>query len=318
MPFLIALPAAIIFVLLGGSDTYQSVGRVWVERPSFLRSASTTTWNAYLSPAQNQAALLQQRLRTDDFATRVAMVATTTAPRPVTKEEVQDGAWAGDDGSNLVIVGFNGPDPKIATAVAAAVISEYAKVQQEQIVEDAKQAEVVYETEVETAQAEASAAREELQAYQARCPACGTGTLVDNNYTELRNEADLTRDVYEQALAELRSVRQIITQTAETQPETFRMQDAPVEPTAPLARSKVSLIGPPALAMLLAIAVSAAAFGVIYATDRTLYTAEDTLLIPNLRLLGTVPELPRQTQELAATDFPGSRRGRAAFLRGRD
>jgi uncharacterized protein involved in exopolysaccharide biosynthesis len=318
LPFLIAIPAAIAYALLSGSDTYQSVGRVWVERPSFLRSAGTESWDPYLSPAQNQATLLQQRLRTDEFAERVASVASEDLGAPITADDVQRGAWAGTDGSNLVLVGFNGPDPKVATAVAAAVITEYAEVQQEQIVEAAKRAEVVYAEEVETAQAEATAAREAFSEHQARCPSCGTGTIVDPRYLELRDEADRARTVYEQALADLRGVRLIITQTEETQPVTFRMQDAPEEPAAPLARKKISLIGPPAFAMLLAIAISAATFGVIYTTDRTLYTAEDTSLIPNLRLLGTVPELPRQAQELAATDFSGTRRGRSAFVRGRD
>jgi hypothetical protein len=318
LPFLIALPAAIIYVLLSGSDTYQSMGRVWVERPSFLRSSITSSWDPYLSPAQNQATLLQQRLRTEEFAERVATVATENGPSPVSADDVQKGAWAGTDGSNLVLVGFNGPDPRVAAAIASATISEYAKVQAEQIVEDAKRAEVVFEQEVETAQAEANSARDAFSEEQARCPSCGTGGILNATYLALRDEADRARTVYEQALADLRSVRLVITQTEETRPMTFRLQDAPVEATAPLARKKMNLIGPPALALLLAIAISAATFGVIYATDKTLYTAEDTSLIPNLRLLGTVPELPRQAQELAATDFSGTRRGRAAFVRGRD
>jgi len=316
LPFLVAVPAAIVYALLSGSDTYQSVGRVWVERPSFLRSAIGNSWNSYLSPAQNQADLVNQRLKTDDFAQRVAMVASATAARPVIADEVKRGAWAAADGSNLVKVGFNGPEPKAAQAIAAAVIAEYAKVEREQTLADANQAKLFYEGEITTAEAEYNSAREALGAYLVTCPTCPN--VPDQTYIELREEADFARDVYQQALGDLRAARQFIEQTETTQSKTFQAQDAPFEPLAPLGRGMMALVGPPAVALLMAIAVSAAAFGVIYATDKTLYTAEDTMLIPNLRLLGTVPELPRQTQELAATDFGGTRRGRGAFIRGRD
>jgi uncharacterized protein involved in exopolysaccharide biosynthesis len=250
-----------------------------------------------------------QELSTREFAERVAAEASKATATPVDWREVQNGAWAADSGDNLVVIGFTGPDPVRAQAIAAAVISQYQESAREQTLADAREAEEFYEGEANSAQAALAAATTELAEYKEANPITSdvdNALLADPQLAVLQGEVDRARDVYNQSLSALLRTRQLIAQTDQTRNETFDVRDLPEVPPAPLTRNKLELVGPPAIALLAAIAICAAAFGFIYSTDKTLYTAEDAAMVPHIRLLGTVTEVP--PAEPAPRDFLGARR----------
>lgn len=294
LPFLIALPISIIFVIATGSKKYQSAGTVWVDRPEFFVVAGTNRWSQFISPAANQAGFLRERLSTNDFSSRIATRASEGFSRVISKEEVRAGTWV-NGGSNLVTVGHAGSDPEAAARIAKAAIDVYGEVDSDQTIAGAEQAVSFYQARL----------KEQRDAVTA-----ATSKLKDSpNDVFLQNQLQEAQNTYNEKSKQLDQVELLIKQTKEGSIVTWNPRDQPEVPLAPVPRKKLSLLGPPAMATLLSIAVAAAVFAFLLHTDRTLRSAEDLVLVPGVQLIGIVPDVslvgrptwPRQFVRIAAS-----------------
>jgi hypothetical protein len=291
-PFLIALPLSIAFVALTGATKYQSTGTVWVARPALLGSWVPNGWNDYISPAANQAQFVQQRLKTAVFAERVAEQAGDGFAGVITTADVKSGTWAAEQGPNLLTIGYTGGDAETARRIAQAAIDTYAEVEREETIAVSKQAEEFYTREQESVAKERDEAANALSAYVRVTPGLSFEVRErDAEYQRLESERKQAQDAYNASAAKLMGIKQLIAQTQEGQSQTFQPTDAPAQPLAPLPRSKMGIIGPPALAFLLAAAIAAAMFGFLFRTDSTLRSIDDLVMLPGIQLLGIIPDV---------------------------
>ena len=80
--------------------------------------------------------------------------------------------------------------------------------------------------------------------------------------------------------------------------------DAPEAPAVPLGRKKTDLLGPPILALLAAMTLSAIIYGFLYRTDRSLRSRDDIVaVLPNVTYLGSVPDVGAPKKRAWPRDF---------------
>lgn len=308
-PFLVTIPLAIAYVFLSGTTTYQSVGKVNVARPGFLASEATSGWNPYISLAANQANFVNSRLKTREFSSRVADTASEGFSRQITEGEVRGSAWAGALADNLLGVGANNGDAEAARRIAQATIDEYASVEEEQTRAEAEVAIQVKEAIVSERLEAAAAADKAIADYLAAHPELARNPELADRDTQLRalNEtARIAANAARDAQEELAEIRRFAAATLIGQSKTFDpiAADAPETPLAPLGRKKTDLLGPPIMAFLMALSLSAVVYGFLFRTDRSLRSRDDlTAVLPNVTYLGSVPDVGTPKKRSWPRDF---------------
>lgn len=308
-PFLVTIPLAIVYVLLSGSTVYQSTGKVRVDRPSFLASEATAGWNPYISMAANQSNFVSQRLKTNEFSNAVATTASEGYSREITGAEVRAGSWAGAIGENLLAIGYNGPDPEAARRIATATISEYEVVERAQTLAAAQVAIDIRQTTLDQRRDDLAAATKERDDYLASQPGLVNDRVrqeLDGTLKRLNDSVTVAANQVRDAEADLVETQTYVDATLKGQRKTFAPieADAPETPTAPLGRSKMDLLGPPILAFLAALSLSAVVYGFLFRTDRSLRSREDIVaVLPNVTFLGSVPDVGAPKKRAWPRDF---------------
>jgi len=290
LPFAIAIPAALIFVAISGDARYQAQAQFDVSRPSLLDDPRAADRNPYLSHAANEAGFVQEALRTNDFTDKVARRASFGFERPITRDDVRNGAWAAANGATLLTIGFTGADREVAARVVDAVAEEYAALVRERTLEELRLVDAIFTQQADEALAEASAAREELERVVEDLPP-GTNPDFVPAVSELSSRADSFQATHTEALRGRSEARQLMRQVEDDGNLGFRMIDEPEVPAGALVRPKMEIFGPPALAFLLALTISAGLFAFLFKTDSTLRTLDDVTALPGVRTLGTVPDM---------------------------
>lgn len=307
-PFLVTIPLAIAYVFLSGSTVYQSVGKVNVERSGFLASEATSGWNPYISLAANQSNFVNQRLKTREFSARAAETASEGFFRPITEAEVRASAWASPLGETLLGVGANHADAEVARRIAQATIDEYALVAKEQTEADAAVAIEVKEAKLAERLEAADRAKQEVDAYIIARPELNNPSIAERDVglRNLNETARVTAQAVRDAEDELAELRRFADATKIGTERTFApiAADAPERPLAPLGRGMMALIGPPVLAFLAALSLSAVLYGFMFRTDRSLRSRDDIIaVLPNVSYLGSVPDVGTPRKRAWPRDF---------------
>jgi capsular polysaccharide biosynthesis protein len=290
VPFLVIVPIAAAFSLLNRTTEYQSSATVWVQRSKYIDD-EISGCNPYVTLAQCQSGLLNEYMGTDSFAlavaARVGMPVTTDAEKALAVARVRSATSIYATGTHPIIVSHRAPDAQSAAIVVEGIVAEFQDEYKKTITEQTNFAKTIWEDRV-------SADREELDAVRAELYAFNPSTQVvsaDPRFQQLQQELDRVQKRYDDSSATLNEIVRSQREIIENRDNSFEIVDPASVPAGPLPLNKKAFLMYPAAGFLLALSLSAAMYAFFMKTDRSVRASEDFEFIPNLTVLGTVPDL---------------------------
>lgn len=294
---------------------YQAVGTVWTDKPAYLDTA--TTWNQYISPAQNQAGNVSEFLQSNTFALDVlkqtdlrsglSSPLTAQATLATFRKQVSVAAV----GTHLLAISYSDTDPKVAQQVVQVVITTF---NAEVLSTSNSQGSVTlafYQQKLSDAKLKVANATAALGTYLNAHPELQQVTtnqnvsqliasanfeaqhpelvkLIQNQSTASKDEQDLQTKVDQIQFTQS-------SQTVGTE-QSFRIMDAPALPDKPISnRKKLALqIG---IALLAAVGFVVGGVVLLTILDSTIRSANEAAQRLHLPVFAAVP-LMRERREL--------------------
>lgn len=293
----VLLIPVVVMALTNNSDTYQSSAVVWTSNPVASERPALGSNNPYLSPAQNQAQVVNDLLSTRAFRTDVAVdagIIPAGASESITRRgAAQVRAFASASGVNLVTVSAISPSADVAQKVVTSVIDSYLARATTAIESDSKVSAEYYTQQLTLAQQSLAATGAEIASYLGSNPRAADPTDPASQEPAFLTLVD-RRNSQATLVASLQATLQAIELRAASAPQTqaamFTLQDPATRPEAPLPVSMTSKYGKPAAGAMLGLFIGVAYLYVAYRTDHTIRSAED-LQAAGVPLLGSVPQL---------------------------
>ena len=132
LKFRLLIGAVIVFGVVSAAlylakQGYGASATVWVEEPIyFADTGMTKNWNPYMTPADNQANILQELLRTRQFALNVANGAQIPMPNEVVENRVLDDLQKNmrieSQGTHLIKISYSAEKPTYCKVLVEQVI----------------------------------------------------------------------------------------------------------------------------------------------------------------------------------------------------
>lgn len=324
---LLMVPVALILVVTGGivllrPPVYQSTARIWVDRQTALPQTNATVDNPYLTPAQNEAAALQELLTTGYFCTRVGRrgpLAKFIATQPVSTNVVSkvigkltgqatsrpqtpaavDGAVYGllskdvvviPTGPQIVEVSFSYGDPRVAAGTVQAVIDQF--LQEVLATRTAQQQAGVdfYNQQVQQSKGDLANADSRLNTYLNQHPELRSNGSTDATLLQLQSDDDLARQNYEGLLDKLQTAELGLASVTAPGASGYRVLDRANLPSAPTL-SRTAIVQALAIGLGLGALILIAGLVVLTLADTTLRRADEVEPALELRLVGSVPRV---------------------------
>jgi uncharacterized protein involved in exopolysaccharide biosynthesis len=319
--YLYLVPIIIIPVLvtLNGFDKltlYDSTALLWVDKPPLL-STDQIGWNTYLSPAQNEAAEMQQKLASPSFVVGVA-TKTDLAQR------YNLGAEAGQSqastrvtseiainplGWNVLQIIVSDKEPHLAQQIVQALLESYQSYYQTRWQQMDKQAQTFYLGQQQTAKAAVDADTKQLQEYcRTHQEACSSLNPTDPALAQLHSQLDQDQQTLTAIQAKLTAIAADVQATDPTVSQLFQVTDAPHVPTRPTLDKKKLLVTYTGGGLAAALALVALIVFIRTQLDRKVYGEDDLRIIQEdleLTLGGGIVTLP----VIAGMDAPAHANG---------
>ena len=137
LKFRLLIGAVIVFGVVSAAlylakQGYGASATVWVEEPIyFADTGMTKNWNPYMTPADNQANILQELLRTRQFALNVANGAQIPMPNEVVENRVLDDLQKNmrieSQGTHLIEISYSAEQPTYCKVLVEQVIKLFTK-----------------------------------------------------------------------------------------------------------------------------------------------------------------------------------------------
>lgn len=288
IPFIVILPLAVLLAVATRSQDYKSKSTIWVQPPIFLPDAQSQG-SQYLTPAQNQANVLNEELATDSFATTVAK-SLSAAGVPASALSVRTGTAVFANGYYSLVVEHTSADAARAQAIVQGIVSQYQADYLANTTQQAKTAANFYTAQLTTQEQTLQKARAALAAYVAQHPASATSG-TDPQYLALQGTVQQAQNAYNATQSNLYQVTLSSGSTLEALQQSIKVVDPASLPKAPVKVSLRKQALFPVAGLLLAVSLSAAVYAFLLRTDNSIRVAEDLQALPGLILLGTVPDV---------------------------
>ncbi len=323
-PFVVCLCVSLGLVAVQ-PRSFASVAKIWVDRPLL---AATVPSNIYMTPADEQTAVLQELLKTRSFcilaAGRGTLPAdlqtahaaearglvnravsfvqghgTSDAVAPLTQVQLDDlvfqtmtrGATVVASGPNIVTVTFQYSDPSVAGVIAQGIIDQYVDEVLGGQRSEAKAAVDFYTAQVASARTDLSAADAKVLSYlDAHPEQRAPNAIPDVSLTQLRLDDDQERQRYQSLQAKLDGAELQSAIANQSTPNGFRLIDPPLAPQQPVSRLKLLLEGG-GVGLLAGLMLSVLCLVGLTLSDTSIRNAEDVELRTGLRLAGVVPRV---------------------------
>lgn len=295
------LPAVLVPLLVLGLThkpaEYQSHAVVWVSNPVAGESSAIGYHNAYLTPAQNQAQVLNDLLATKSFRIAVVrsagLVKTDASEQSASRTGANIKVWASSSGANLVSIWASAGSASDARALAGGVITEFTKRATDQFQKDSATSIAYYTQQLTVANQELATRQAALSDYLASHPKAANPSnpeSLDVTYRTLVDRVTTQSTLIGQLQESLQSVQLREAAAPQTQQAAFSVEDAPSLPAAPLPTSVTKRLGLPVAGLLFGALIGAAYLYFAYRTDHSIRTAADLSAL-NVQMLGSVPDL---------------------------
>lgn len=292
----VLVPAAVIS-MTRSTPVYAAAATVWVAVPLGDGNLPIGHTNQYLTPAQNQAVVLNDLLATDNFRRQVLERAGVLEPGSDIEAliaAVQTRSLSVSySGVNLMSVHAKASSAEEAKLLVDAVVETYLERASEQLARDSETAQAYFSQQLSLAQAELERRKVLLNEYLNEHPEA----------LDPRNPASMTLDyrtIVDQVTSQSAIVDGLSQQIQEVQLRTagietgehsyFAVQDPASIPANPLPTGAVQRFGLPLAALIFGMAISAAHVFIRYRTDHTIRSASDVEKF-GVQALAIVPEL---------------------------
>lgn len=299
--WLIVLPVvlvpALVVSMTRSTPVYAAAATVWVAVPLGDGSLPIGHTNQYLTPAQNQAIVLNDLLKTDNF--RREVLERSGALEPGSDTEALIDAMENRtlsvsfSGVNLMSVHATSPSAAESKQLVDAVVETYLERATEQLAQDSETATQYFTQQLAVAEAELDKRKIVLNDYLNAHPealdpqnpasmSLDYRTIVDQVTSQTAVVSGLSQRVQEVQL------RKAGVETGKH--SYFAVQDPATVPANPLPTGAVQRFGLPMAALIFGMAISAAHVFIRYRTDHTIRSASDVEKL-GVQALAIVPEI---------------------------
>jgi uncharacterized protein involved in exopolysaccharide biosynthesis len=304
--FRLLLAAVLVFgsafaFLYLSKQGYTSTATVWVDRPIYFNTPND--WNQYRTPADNQANILSELIRTRQFSLTVAQRAQvsmhTTAEEGVAIDDIQRNLKVDTFGDHLVRITYTNKQPTYGTAIISQTIGLFVEQLSVRQASEAQSAVQLYQDQLTTAQKDMDQARQQLTDYIQKNPeSVAIGAGANPVLTDFQQQYDSARSRYDDLVSKINGIKTDSGAANLVSSDFFRLVDPPLDPEPTPLVSKANLVNAGmagGLALLLALAFTLISTW----TDPLLYTlhdisrvvaVEDDSSAPDV-LVGAVPYL---------------------------
>lgn len=298
----ILIPAIILLVVAEVASytliarDYESHATVWVDRPAYITGTTGGTYtNPYETPAQSQANSIQQLLSTDSFVSDIVKRA-GWENRPTTQQErdalygfLRKNITVFASGANLVSFSFKSKSPDECQLILKSLLDSYADFSNATFNEQSTTAIKFYEDQLKQMKEKVDASTNALKDYIAKHPEVNDpdrGTAPNPELRQLMSQNDFDRTQYDDVSKRLDQVRADSAGRASTANSTFRVMDAPSQPT-PVSSSKqrMTQVG---LGVGLMAAYAFLVIVILTWSDKTMRSSKDVERIFHLPVLATL------------------------------
>jgi uncharacterized protein involved in exopolysaccharide biosynthesis len=318
-------PVALVLLLTGGwvlvqPPTYDATVRMWVQRQTLVPNPDD---NPYLTPAQQQAAVLSELLNTKYFCLKVgnrsplAESLATSGPQnqgPLQRVLAGIGGSSGgrlsgralDDaeyqaishqtvvepaGPEIITISYRGGSPELSAAVGQAIADQFieeALASQRVQTEAAQQ---FYDSQVKQTKAEVASIQTQIDAYESSHPEQrGANAQPDTTLSQLRKNHDAAQQRMNDLQSKLDQAKVSLAGLSQPAVSGMRVLDRAEIPTRASSVRNVALqAGAVGLSLALLILIG----GILLLTliDSTLRRPEEVERVLDLKPVGTIPRL---------------------------
>lgn len=302
---------------------FAATAKIWVDRPLL---AATTPSNIYQTPADEQAAVLEELIKTRSFCILAAARGTlpgdlqqensAAAHEPINRalsllpgqtsrsatlnqerlddlvfQTISHGTTVLASGPNIVAVTFQYGHAGVAAATARGIIDQYVDEVLGGQRSDAKAAVDFYAAQLKSARTDLAGADTKVLNYLDAHPEQRLPTAIpDASLSQLKLDDDQARQRYQTLQSKLDQAELSAAIAQETTPNGFRLIDAPLTPNAPVSRVKLYLQGGGA-GLGAGLMLSVLCLIALTLLDTSIRSAQDVETNIRYRLVGVVPRI---------------------------
>jgi hypothetical protein len=328
--FLIPLVVGPI-ALMSAPVYYESWTGVWIDRPQYL-AFTQTGWNAYLSPAQNQANSLNEQLRTrsfmNDVARRTQLAPLVGTPRGEDRIATifSNGLTIAATGDHLLVIHFRADTARLSYDLLNATLDAFKDNAATERVNQASLAISFYESQLSDGQDQLNKLQASARQYIAANPRLSglasasaqsnpvlPVTATDSQLADLMGQIQLRQKEIDRIRGVLEQARFDASAGLEGQELGFQIIDAAQVPSAPTRALRKQLVFPLA-GFAAGLVLSALLLVIMLAGDRAVRTEGD---VPaNARILGVMPNLKLRFRRLPRSARQDAMRRAIGFAAG--
>jgi uncharacterized protein involved in exopolysaccharide biosynthesis len=278
-------------------EVYQASGQLSASTNPLVpdQQVSGMTSQLFESPAGATSRIINERLRTDSFLTKVAAAAGLGASIEsglLDLNVIRSTVWASANGDSILSVNARTSNPQLSYALVTATIAEFQSFVTETAASDSTEAEAFWSQRLESLEAERQQAQAALTEFVDQLP-----PLAEGEERAVQDELELGRlsdrvssldSKVDDATAELDRAQLLRTQQSTEAVRRVTVIDEPRVPGAPESTlmKRVTLVGS---FFLLGVVIAAAALLVTTVLDQSVASSADLLAITGIALVATVP-----------------------------
>jgi mannose/fructose-specific phosphotransferase system component IIA len=294
---LVILVPVLVVMLKPQEHEYRSKAVVWVSAPVGDAQPALGNNNPFITPAQNQAQVINDLLSTEAFRSEVVLLSQIAGASPSADatrraaQELRVGAAA--SGVNLLTITALSEKAENAQWIVSAVVDRYVSRATSEIQRKAEVSNAYYQQQLPIAQQALDQTRSDLAAYLRANPKAADPLNVasqDGSYRTLISQVDTQSKVVSGIESALQSVQLREASAPQSQQASFQVQDAARKPESPLPISITKRLGVPFAGFLFGLLIGGSYLYFAYRTDHTIRSSTDLDGI-GVPLLGYVPVL---------------------------
>jgi uncharacterized protein involved in exopolysaccharide biosynthesis len=298
---------------------YTSSATLYVDRP-VVPSSAQTSWNPYLTPAQNEATDMLQLLSSQTFVVGVAAKTDLARRYDLSTDAGKAQAYTrivtevsivpSGEGRNILTVGISDKEPHLAQQIVSALLTTYMTYYQTHRLDLDQQAQTYYQGQLVTATGAVAQDSTKLQEYcRQHLDSCNSATqIIDPTLAQLQSQLAQDQQTVTDLKSTLTKISNDMLGTSTSVSELFNVMDPPRVATKPALEKKKLLTTYTGGGLAAALALVALIVFIRTQLDRKVYAEDDLRIIQEdlgLVLGGGIVTLP----VIAGMDAPAHTNG---------
>lgn len=276
------------------SATIWALGRYTVVGVTGPESDLTST------PAETQTIAITEILQTKTFALTIAHEANlastfdkATQSNPATLDsamytDISTHVQATAVGYNLISITYENKSQTVAQSVIKAVVQEYGISASQFAVSESKQLLLIYQTQLQQAQAASKQATSAAQTYLREHP--GTTAQQDSQYSDLQTSATNAQATVTNIQSTINDIKNEVATIGPGSNTLFTIVDAPALGFQPVSRMKSLLTGG-GIGLAVGLLFCIAFVVIVMRRDRAIYSVSDLQKITEAPILMQIPQM---------------------------